>query len=115
MQVFDAGCGIWQSKEAPETVKKDFIDILKQLEGALGEKDYFLGDSFGFVDIELIGLATWFYAIEKCGGFEIKKECPKLSAWISRCMKRETVAKVVPEPEKIYEFVKMFRKMQGID
>ncbi|GKV20322.1 hypothetical protein SLEP1_g30467 [Rubroshorea leprosula] len=42
----------WSSKgEAPEEAKREFIDILKQLEGELGEKDFFGGDAFGFVDI----------------------------------------------------------------
>ncbi|KAI9196924.1 hypothetical protein LWI28_028159 [Acer negundo] len=115
-KVFDAGIKIWTCKgEVPETAKKDFIEILKQLEGALGEKDFFGGDSFGFLDIILIPLTNWFYAIEKFGGFEVKEECPKFSAWMNRCMQRETVANVLPDPEKVYEFVIMFRKMQGIE
>jgi glutathione S-transferase len=30
-------------------------------------------------------------------------------------MQRESVAKVLPDPEKVYDFVVMFRKMQGIE
>lgn len=67
-QVFDAVCNIWKSKgEVPETAKNEFIEILKQLEGALGEKDFFGGDSFGFVDVIAIPLTCWFYAVEKFG------------------------------------------------
>ncbi|OMO50528.1 hypothetical protein CCACVL1_30388 [Corchorus capsularis] len=109
------GCKIWGSKEAPVEATKEFIEILKQLEGALGEKDFFGGDAFGFVDIIAIPLTSWFYAIEKYGKFKVEEECPKLSAWIKRCLQRESVAKVLPPPQNVYEFVTMFRKMQGIE
>ena len=81
----------------------------------MGEKDFFGGDSFGFLDIILIPLTSGFYSIEKFGGFAVKEECPKFSAWMNRCMQRKTVANVLPDPEKVYEFVIMFRKMQGIE
>ncbi|XP_021297971.1 LOW QUALITY PROTEIN: probable glutathione S-transferase [Herrania umbratica] len=115
-KVFDAGCNIWRSKgEAPEEAKREVIGILKQLEEALGEKAFFGGNTFGFVDIIAVPLTSWFYAIEKFGNFKVEDECPKFSAWMKRCMQRETVAKVLPDPEKVYEFLIMFRKMQGID
>ncbi|XVF71021.1 hypothetical protein PTKIN_Ptkin12aG0001000 [Pterospermum kingtungense] len=115
-KVFDAGCNIWRSKgEAPVEAKKEFIEILKQLEEGLGDKDFFGGDKFGFVDIIAIPLTSWFYAIEKFGKFKVENECPKFSGWMKRCLQRESVGKVVPDPEKVYEFVIMFRKMMGID
>ncbi|GAY66013.1 hypothetical protein CUMW_245390 [Citrus unshiu] len=95
-------CNIWKSKgEVPETAKNEFIEILKQLEGALGEKDFFGGDSFGFVDVIAIPLTCWFYAVEKFGGFKVENECPKFSAWMNKCMQRETVARMLPDPEKV--------------
>ncbi|XP_034684479.1 probable glutathione S-transferase parC [Vitis riparia] len=115
-KIFEGGAKIWGSKgEALEVGKKDFIEILKQLEGTLGEKDFFCGDNFGFVDILLIPLTTWFYAYEKFGGFKVEDECPKFSVWVKRCMQRESVAKALPEPEKVYEAVVMLRKMNGIE
>lgn len=116
VQVFEAGTGIWRSKgEEQEVAKNEFIGSLKELEMALGEKAFFGGDSFGFVDIILIGAASWFYAYEKFGEFKIEDHCRTLSAWLKRCMKRESVAKVLPEPEKVYEFVIQLRKMHGIE
>lgn len=115
-QVFDAVCNIWKSKgEVPETAKNEFIEILKQLEGALGEKDFFGGDSFGFVDVIAIPLTCWFYAVEKFGGFKVENECPKFSAWMNKCMQRDTVARILPDPEKVYEFVITLRNMFGIE
>ncbi|KAH9771587.1 glutathione transferase6 [Citrus sinensis] len=115
-KVFDAVCNIWKSKgEVPETAKNEFIEILKQLEGALGEKDFFGGDSFGFVDVIAIPLTCWFYAVEKFGGFKVENECPKFSAWMNKCMQRDTVARTLPDPEKVYEFVITLRNMFGIE
>lgn len=115
-KVFEAGREIWTSEgEAKEVAKKDFIEILKQLEGALGDKSFYGGDAFGFVDIIAIGLTSRFVAYEKIGGFKVEDHCPKFSAWMKRCMQRETVAKVLPDPEKIYEFVITLRNMHGIE
>lgn len=88
---------------------------MKELEGALGEKDFFGGDAFGFVDILAIAITSWFLAFEKCGGFKVDDHRPKFSAWVKRCMKRNSVAKVLPDPEKIYEFVLGLKKMNGIE
>lgn len=115
-QLFDATVNIWRSKgAAAEIAKKDFIEILKVLEGALGERDFFAGDTFGFVDIVTIPIICWFYASEKFGDFKVEDECPTLSAWAKRCIQRESVARVLPDPKKVHEFVIKFRKMQGIE
>ena len=37
-----------------EAAKEDFIEVLKVVEGELGDKPYFGGQSFGFVDISLV-------------------------------------------------------------
>ena len=116
MQVFDGGSKIWKSKgEEIEVAKKEFIETLKQLEGTLGDKDFFGGEKFGFVDILLIPLTTWFYAYEKFGDFKVEEECPKFSTWVKRCKQRENVVKALPEPEMVYEVVLMLRKMHGVE
>ncbi|KAI3921147.1 hypothetical protein MKX01_036126 [Papaver californicum] len=86
--------------------KKEYIEILKVLEEALGKKDYFGGDTFGFVDIIAIPLTSWFHAYEVFGNFKVEDECPKFSAWMKKCMERETVAKSLPD---------MMRKMHGLE
>ncbi|KAL3527389.1 hypothetical protein ACH5RR_012045 [Cinchona calisaya] len=115
-KVFDIGSSIWKTKgDELEAAKKEFIEILKYLEGALGDKDYFGGDSFGFVDIIAIPLTTWFLAYEKFGDFKVEEKCPKFAPWIKRCLERESVAKTLPDPQQVYEFVIMMRKMHGIE
>lgn len=86
--------------EAKEVAKKDFIEILKQLEGALGDKSFYGGDAFGFVDIIAIGLTSWFVAYEKFGGFKVEDQCPKFSAWMKRCMQKRDCSQSSSRPRE---------------
>ncbi|PWA94676.1 S-crystallin [Artemisia annua] len=116
-KVYPAGRAIWSSKETAEVeaAKKEFLDIMFYLDGTLGDKDFFNGDTFGFVDILLIGLTSWFPAYEKFGGFKLEDHYPKLAAWITRSWARESVSESLTSPEKITNFVAMMRKMYGIE
>ncbi|CAN6553886.1 hypothetical protein ACFX2I_004209 [Malus domestica] len=113
-KLYDACTKIWMTKgEEQEAAKKDFIEILKQLEGQLGDKPYFEGEKFGFLDIALITFYCWFHAYEICGNFSIEAECPKLIAWAKRCMQRESVSKSLADEKKVYELVLGLQKMFG--
>ncbi|RWW66107.1 hypothetical protein BHE74_00026550, partial [Ensete ventricosum] len=89
--------------------------ILKLLESELGDKKYFGGDAFGFVDIALAPFVSWFYTYETCASFSIEEAAPKVVAWGKRCMERESVANAVSDPHKIYETVGIFKKTNGIE
>lgn len=91
--------------ENQEVAKKGFIDVLKVLEEQLGEKPFLIGETFGYADIVLIPFSCWFYGLETIGNMSIEKQCPKLSAWVTRCMQRESVSKTLPDPLKFYERV----------
>ncbi|KAK7846583.1 putative glutathione s-transferase [Quercus suber] len=98
------------TKEEKEAGKKEFFEIFKILEGELGDKPYFGGETFGFVDLSLIPYYSWFYAMETFGEFNIEAECPKIVAWAKRCLQKETVAKTLPDQKKVYEYVEQLRK-----
>ncbi|XP_043701066.1 probable glutathione S-transferase [Telopea speciosissima] len=103
--------GIYTGKgEEQEKAKKEFIEVLKVLEGELGDKPYFGGDSFGFVDLSFVPFCSWFYAMEELGKFSIEAECPKLVGWVQRCMEKESVAKTLPDQHKVCDFVLQLRK-----
>ncbi|KAK6132556.1 hypothetical protein DH2020_033658 [Rehmannia glutinosa] len=111
-----AGKGIWSTKgEEQETTKKEMIDALKLFEGELGDKRYFGGDDFGFVDVALIPFYSWFHVYETFGNFSIEENCPKLIEWAKRCMEKDSVSKSLADPNKVYEFIVGMRKMYGLD
>ncbi|KAG6473151.1 hypothetical protein ZIOFF_067058 [Zingiber officinale] len=106
-QIYEYGTRLWKLKgEAHQEAKKEFIEILKVLEAELGDKKYFGGDAFGYVDIALVPFCPWFYTFETCGGFSVEAEAPKLVAWGKRCLERESVSKVFDDPVKVYEILK---------
>ncbi|WOG97845.1 hypothetical protein DCAR_0417186 [Daucus carota subsp. sativus] len=114
-KIYDAGRKIWTTKgEEQEAAKKDLIDNLKVLESELGDKPYFGGESFGFLDVALVTYSSWFEAYETVGNFSIEAECPKLIAWVKRCLERESVAKALPESKKVVDFVMGLKQRMGI-
>jgi len=116
MQIGDAGWKIWAGKrEGIEEAKKEFVEALKELEKELGDKPYFGGDTFGFVDIALIPFSTWFYTYEALGNFKVEAECPKIIAWAKRCSQRESVSKSLADEKEVYEFVVGYRKSNHLD
>jgi glutathione S-transferase len=116
-KVYDEGKKIIFSKgEEQEQGKKDFIEILKTLEGQLANKPYFGGEKFGFLDVALITFYCWFYSYETFGNFKIEPEAPKLIAWAKRCMEKESVNKSLPDEKNvIYEFCVSLRKKFGVE
>ncbi|KAK4285184.1 hypothetical protein QN277_001915 [Acacia crassicarpa] len=115
-KVAEPASRVWTKKgEELEAAKKEFIAALKQLEEVLGDKPYFGGEVFGYVDLSLIPFYSWFYAYETCGSFKTEEHCPKFIAWAKRCMQRDTVAKSLPDPKQVYEFVLILRKAFGVD
>ncbi|KAK8651907.1 hypothetical protein V6N13_141482 [Hibiscus sabdariffa] len=115
-KMYELGSKIWRTKgEEQATAKKGFIESLKLLEEQLGDKTYFGGENLGYLDIALVPFYCWFYAYEKCGDFSIEAECPKLIAWVKRCMQKESVANSLPEQEKVYQLVLQAKKILGIE
>ncbi|XP_077242226.1 putative glutathione S-transferase [Tasmannia lanceolata] len=106
---------LWKKGEEQEEGKKGFLDCLKLLEGELGEKPYFGGESLGLVDVAFLPFSCWFYSFETCGNFSVEKECPKIIAWVERCKEKESVSKFLQDPQKIYEYVAVLKKRFGVE
>uniref|UniRef100_A0A803M859 glutathione transferase n=2 Tax=Chenopodium quinoa TaxID=63459 RepID=A0A803M859_CHEQI len=114
-KIYDTGRRVWTTKgEDQEAAKKEFIEHLKVLEQELGNKSYFGGDEFGFVDIFFIPFYSWFHAYETLANFKIEESFPKIIEWAKRCMQRESVAKALPDQNKVYEFILELKKRLGI-
>ncbi|KAI8021702.1 hypothetical protein LOK49_LG03G03841 [Camellia lanceoleosa] len=91
--------------EALEVKKNDLLGCFKLLEGELGDKPYYGGETFGFVDVALIPFYTFFYSFEQFGNFSMVTECPKLVAWAHRCMGKECVSNTLVDQHKVYDFM----------
>nr|XP_043624620.1 probable glutathione S-transferase [Erigeron canadensis] len=116
-KLYPTGRKVYTTKgEEQEASRKEFIDFLKLLEGELGDKPYFGGDSFGYVDVSFIPFYSWSQAYETYGNFSFEQECPKLFAWAKRCIQnKESVSKTLPELPKVVDFVKYLRQRFGFD
>lgn len=111
MQVYDTWRKMWLSTgKEHEIWKKEFISIFKQLEETLGDRPFYGGDTFGFIDLALIPFYSWFYTFETYGNFKMEAKCPKLMAWAKRCMQRESVSKTLPDEKKLYDRVVEMKK-----
>ncbi|XP_062011906.1 probable glutathione S-transferase [Rosa rugosa] len=115
-KLYDAGRKIWTTKgEELQAAKKEFIEVLKVLEGELGDKPYFMGERFGFLDIALITFYSWFHTYETLGNFSIEAECPKLVSWAKRCLQKESVSKSLADQKKAYEYLLEMKKRLGVE
>jgi len=117
-KVYDNGAAlILKCKgEAQEVAKRNLLEYLGLLEGALNElsggtKPYFGGEQFGFIDIAFIPFASWFLSWEAMGNWKIPLDTqfPRLYEWVNACMERESVKKILP-PQKFADFGVQVRK-----
>ncbi|XP_074282788.1 putative glutathione S-transferase parC [Silene latifolia] len=104
-KLMSVGMKLSRAKGEAEIAKKEFIECLKLLEAELGDKPYFGGNNFGYLDIALIPDYSWFYTYETCAQFSIQAECPELIAWANRCMQRPSVQRSLPNPVQVYNYV----------
>ncbi|KAA8524942.1 hypothetical protein F0562_011420 [Nyssa sinensis] len=115
-KVYGLGKNVWTTKgEEQEAAKKKFIECLKLLEGELGDKPYFGGETFGLCDVALIPFYSCFGTYEICSNFSIEAECPTLTARAKRCMQKESVAKSLSDQHKIYDFAMQNKKKFGME
>ncbi|KAJ9190145.1 hypothetical protein P3X46_001373 [Hevea brasiliensis] len=115
-KIYPIGRMLWRSKgEIMEASRKDLIQSLKTLNSELGEKAYFNGESFGYIDLALIPFYNVFYTFESLGNFSMEVECPQLVEWAKRCSQKETVSKSIWDKRKFYEMSLRFKAKLSLE
>ncbi|KAG8084546.1 hypothetical protein GUJ93_ZPchr0010g8115 [Zizania palustris] len=115
-KLFDCQTRLWKLKSgepAHEQAKEDLVQALTTLEAELGDRDYFGGEAFGFVDVALVPFTAWFHTYEKFGGVVAEELWPRLVAWAHRCKERNSVAMAIADPHKLYDFVLFLKQKFG--
>ncbi|CAD6221192.1 unnamed protein product [Miscanthus lutarioriparius] len=112
-KVFSTQTKFLKSKgDEKAAAKAELLEQLKRLEEVLGDKTFFAGDEFGFLDAVLIPFSSMFYGYQQHGGFDLDVECPGLMRWVRRCKERESVKDVLPDEDEMYE---LHKKWYGIE
>jgi glutathione S-transferase len=91
--------------EEKEAAKKELMEGIKVMEEQLGNKPYFGGDNFGFVDVALVPLFCMFYTFTFAGKFIDDEKYPTITSWARRCIQKESVSKAIPQEEKLKQFL----------
>ncbi|KAF7124504.1 hypothetical protein RHSIM_Rhsim12G0053800 [Rhododendron simsii] len=106
--------GIWKAEgdEAKAAALEQFMEGMMLLEDAFVKcgkgKDFFGGDTIGYLDIALGSFLGWLRAIEKMANIMLLDETktPELFGWAERFGSNAAVKDVFPEIEKIVEHAK---------
>ncbi|XP_078154215.1 putative glutathione S-transferase GSTU6 isoform X5 [Carex rostrata] len=103
------------TKETKAEKTADILATLEQLEGAFKEcsagKEFFGGDSIGWVDVTLGCQLTWIRAAEKILGLKLLDEMkmPLLIEWEKHFLAADIVKHVLPSVERVEELARMLR------
>ncbi|XVF88929.1 hypothetical protein PTKIN_Ptkin19aG0090400 [Pterospermum kingtungense] len=82
MQIFPIGSKLWTSaSDEAKNATEELVESFKTLEKELGEKTYFGGEAFSFIDLSLIAFSTFFHSFEIVGNFSMEAECPMIVEW----------------------------------
>ncbi|KAF8711612.1 hypothetical protein HU200_029065 [Digitaria exilis] len=115
-KVFECGVRLWKRKAGSEPqvqARKEMVEALRTLDAELGDKPFLAGEAFGFVDVAVVPFAAWLVSYGRLGEFDVEEVCPRLVAWAERCGERESVAKSIHPPEKVWEFVGFLKNKLG--
>ncbi|WVZ61889.1 hypothetical protein U9M48_011697 [Paspalum notatum var. saurae] len=108
-EVYGAQTRMFTSRgEEKANAAAELLGHLRRLEAELGDRDFFGGDEFGFLDVAFLPFSTMFYGYGQHGGVDVEAECPALARWVARCAARESARDVLPSGVDMYAIHKEF-------
>lgn len=108
------GLGTAEGDEAKAAAVEQVMEGIMLLEDAFAKcskgKDFFGGETIGYLDIAFGSGLGWLRAWEKMKNIKIIDESrtPGLFGWAHRFSSNAAVKDVIPETEKLVELAKMF-------
>ncbi|KAF9623866.1 hypothetical protein IFM89_005451 [Coptis chinensis] len=97
-----------EKKTAIEGVSTGIELLEEAFEKISKGKDFFGGDTVGYIDIALGANLPWVRVVEKLNGVELLDEtkAPNLYAWSEKFCSHPAVKDLIPETDKLLEFAK---------
>ncbi|KAF9623865.1 hypothetical protein IFM89_005450 [Coptis chinensis] len=97
-----------EKKTAIEGVSTGIELLEEAFEKISKGKDFFGGDTVGYIDIALGANLAWVRVVEKLNGVELLDEIktPNLYAWSEKFCSDPAVKDLIPETDKLLEFAK---------
>ncbi|XP_050377295.1 glutathione transferase GST 23-like [Argentina anserina] len=98
--------------EEKEKAAKEARENLKILESGLGEKQFFGGESIGFVDIAAGWIGVWARMVEEIAEVTLIdiETMPLLDAWFRRVLDVPIIKECLPPQDKVLERFKGFHQ-----
>ncbi|OMO59025.1 hypothetical protein COLO4_34331 [Corchorus olitorius] len=99
-------------EEEREKAAKEFWEVLKTIEEkALGDKQFFGGDTINLLDISFGMIAYWFKTMEEVIGVKVlePKSLPRLCQWAENFMQVAVIKENVPDHDKLLAYIKGMR------
>ena len=109
MQILPIGRKAYDSEEKDkEKAVEEFCQLIKILEGELNGKDFFGGETIGYVDIVANIVAFWFPVGQEVIGTKIvtQEKFPVLFKWIEKLKGIDVVQECIPQREKHIAYTK---------
>lgn len=99
--------------EEKEKVAKEARENLKILESGLGGKQFFGGESIGFVDIAAGWIGLWARIVEEIAEVNLidTETMPLLNAWFGRVLEFPTLKECLPPQDIWLEHNRGFHKI----
>ncbi|XP_073111956.1 glutathione S-transferase U17-like [Elaeis guineensis] len=107
------------NEEAKAEAEEQLANALQLLEDAFPKcskgKDFFGGETIGYLDIALGCYLGWIKAIEKMTGIKALDEAktPTLVGWAERFCSGDAVKEVMPEADELIEFTKLIQAIMN--